>query len=118
MAEHHRALRRALAIQRHRLSRGLWVLRASLQTVFLMAMLSAAFQILNSFRGVSGSRESILLGVRLDLSEAMLRIPVGLALALPLSVAYLWLTARRDTLLDDAESASLELLNHLIHRTR
>lgn len=107
------AMRRAIQLQQRDLNRGFWIVHAAIQSVFLTAMLSALFQIVNSFRGTSGDRESILLSVLLDLGSAMQRIPIGLSLAILLFAAHSWLNNRRNAMLADSHSTRLELLNYL-----
>lgn len=80
-------------------------------------MLSALFQIVNSFRGGSGSAEFLRRIVMLELGAAMQRIPLGLLLAIPLYLLHVWLAKRLDTMIDEAHSARVELLHYLaLHR--
>jgi hypothetical protein len=108
-----RASKRSFAIAHQDMSDGV----SSLATIACIApwigMFGTLLGIVNSFRGITGSRSSGMAALAKALSESMWPTAFGLAVGIVALWCYRYLEGRLQTLDHEMENASIELLNQL-----
>ena len=108
-----RASARAATVVHGEMKRGLNSLPTIASVAPWFGVIGTILGIHSSFRGVNGSRQSILAAVAELLSEALVPTAFGLMVALAAMWCYRYLRARVETFDFEMESASIQLINDL-----
>lgn len=107
------ACRRAARTESQHLAAGLPVLVASATVIPLIGIWATCFAIFNSFVGMSGEKGAVLAALANNISNAIVPVPLTLALALPILWTHRALTARLASLKLEMDSLALALANAL-----
>jgi biopolymer transport protein ExbB/TolQ len=94
-------------------SRGAWTLRIVVGLAPLAGGVGTAIEIANCFGPVVGGRMSIYLRTIRDLSDAIVPILFGLAVATLARMVHIWIADQLDDLAHEMEIAGSELLSLL-----
>jgi biopolymer transport protein ExbB/TolQ len=95
------------------MKRGLNSLASITSVAPLVGLLGTTLGMLNSFRGISGDKSTILAPLCGELSQACVPTAMGLLIGLLSLFYHTYLTGRLQDFDHEMEIASLELVNHL-----
>ena len=104
-------MRRSAAIVHRQMGQGLSSLATVASIAPMVGILGTLVGIVNSFRGITGSRISHMAMVSSLLSDACVPTALGLLIAVPSLWFYKYLAARLECFDREMENASLELVN-------
>jgi hypothetical protein len=108
-----RASKRTAGLVHEELKAGLYSLATITSLAPFFGVFGTLLGILNLFRGIAGSKWSIMLAFGRGTSESLWPTAFGLAVGVVSMGFYLYLTSRLRTIDLEMENASLELLNQL-----
>lgn len=108
-----RASFRAATVVHGEMKRGLASLATIASTAPWIGVLSTVRGIHDTFRGVNGSKESIMAAIFERLSQSLVPAALALVVALAAMWCYKYLLAEVEAFDSEMESASLQLISHL-----
>ncbi len=108
-----RRLERSKANMHADMKRGLGGLGTIASTAPFVGLLGTVLDIMNCFKGYSGTPTRLLAIVSSGISEALITTALGLLVAVPAAWSYNVFASKIETFDKEAENSSLELLNYL-----
>jgi biopolymer transport protein TolQ len=106
-----RALRRAELEESHRLEKGVTFLASVATAAPFIGLFGTVWGIMNAFHGLSNAKGTTIQAVAPGISEALVATAVGLAAAIPASVAYNYFSSSIKKFRQNMDSFAEEFLN-------